>query len=103
MVGGLGWPWGDRAGFALVLAESRLKDESLKKHHYWVLDDFETFNPGDLLAKCAIFKKTFYVGQIYGDTTNKPMMDFLYKLNIATYLTKPPFIDDPNCLNSYIA
>lgn len=102
IVGGLGWPWGDRPGFAIVLAESRFKDRKLKKPHYYVLAEHETFNPTDLLMKCVIFQREYSVSQFYGDTGNEPMMEFLRKLNIGLYLTAPPFIDDPNALNAYV-
>jgi len=100
---GIGWPTGHRAGFSVVVGESLFKDRVVKKPHYYVLAEHESFNPTDLLQKCLIWQREFHVGQYYADTTNAPMMEFLRKLDIGLYLTDPPFVNDTNSLSAYIS
>jgi hypothetical protein len=102
IVSGLGFPVGDRAGFAVIIGE-----EWVKKHRhkpkFWVLAEHEDFNVSNLLRACVALGRKFFVSQYYADTGNRPMMEFVYKLKISLSLTNPPHINDPNALNSYIA
>jgi hypothetical protein len=102
IVGGVAWPFGDRAGFLVAIAET-LPPKPNHKPHFYVLGAHEDFNVSNLLNACIAFKSKFFIRQFYGDTNNEPFMDNYFKLKISFPLTSAPFIDDPNALNSYIA
>jgi hypothetical protein len=102
IVGGLGFSCGDKPGFAVIVGEERVKKYH-RKPNFWVLTEHEDFNVSNLLLACTALGRKFHVSQWYGDTGNRPMMEFVYKLKIPLSLTSAPFIDDPNALNSYIA
>jgi hypothetical protein len=100
-VGGLGWPWGDKAGFAVIIAEER--ENNSRKPNFFVLAEHEDFNVSNLLRACVAFRGKYFASQFYGDTTNEPMMQNYYRFKTSFPLTSPPFLDDVNSLNSYIA
>jgi hypothetical protein len=101
IVGGLGFPVGDRPGYLVVIAEQRTKEHG-KKPKFWVLDTYETFNMADLLNSAIVFGRKYFLHQTFSDMANAPLMSYVYKLRVPLALTNPPFIDETDALNGYI-
>lgn len=102
IAGGLGFPVGDRAGYVVVVAEDRPETQG-EKSQFWIMAEHESFSPNELFKACVALGRRFHVMTWYGDTDNLPMMRFLTRLKFSIAIVSPPYLDDPNALNSYIA
>lgn len=80
IIGGLGWP-GIKPAFAVVLGEDFDEDPSLKIRHLRVFSEIEEGNIERLFQKCLEARDRYQVEDFYGNTENKPMIDFLWAFN----------------------
>ena len=80
VIGGLGWP-GIKPAFAVVVGEDFNEDPSLKIRHLRVFSEIEEENIERLFQKCLEARERYQVEDFYGNTENKPMMDFLWAFN----------------------
>jgi hypothetical protein len=80
VIGGLGWP-GIKPGFAVVIGEDFEEDPSLKIRHLRVFSEIEEENFERLFQKCLEARDRYQVEDYYGNTENKPMMEFLRDFN----------------------
>jgi len=81
VMGGIAWPWEDKPGYAVILAEEYSPD----RHRDWRMIDMiweaEDDSLPDLLRKCRDAGKTNHVAYWWGDTTRASMMDMFNHLN----------------------
>jgi len=80
VIGGLGWP-GIKPAYAVVLGENFDEDPSLKIRHVRVFPEIEEANIERLFQKCLEVRDRYQVEDFYGNTENKPMMQFLWDFN----------------------
>ena len=80
VLGGLGWP-GIKPAFVVVAAEDLAEDPSLKVRHLRVLTEIEGPDLQTLFQKCLDLRDRYQVEDFYGNSENRPMMDFLYEFN----------------------
>jgi len=96
----MAWP-GKHSGYAVVVAEERDADKSLGEHKLWILAEYESPNPSDLVKRCREFKSLFCIDRIYGNSKNLPMMGFMRGSGFR--LSDAPFADSPNAGQYYLS
>ena len=112
IAGGLSWP-GTKPGFAVIIGEDKKHDLDVNAHHLRLLAEVEETNIERLLDWCAgheINAPEIY-WTWYGDTTNKPSMAWVYRLNNKhrsqgrkqyLALAPAPYIDSPKRFAFYV-
>lgn len=80
IIGGFGWP-GTKPGFVVVVAEDLIEEPSLKIRIARVLAEIEDQSVESLFQKCLDLRERYQVEDFYGNTENRPMMEFLYDFN----------------------
>ena len=72
ILGGLGWPYGERPGFVVVLGETFGQDHSLphSPRHFRLLDEHETGDLEELRRICSKFDEDFYLKSFLGNPEN---------------------------------
>jgi hypothetical protein len=112
IAGGLAWP-GTKPGFAVIIGEDRKHDLDVNAHHLRLLAEVEEANIERLLDWCAGHQinapEIYWIW--YGDTTNKPLMTWIHRLN-GKYrsqgrqqhlaLAPAPYIDSPKRFGFHI-
>lgn len=96
------WP-GSRPGTVVVLGEDLEMDAVLDEHPIWLLAEYENRNPSDIVVRCQELKGLMQVESFFGDNSNRPMMALMRSGKANFSLSKAPFIDDPNALETYLA
>ena len=91
--GGMAWP-NVQPGFIVIVGEELDADKSMDEHKCWILAEYESLNPSDLIRRCKEYGGIFKVERIYGDTKNHPMMEFIRNGKVDFYLADAPFMDD---------
>ena len=80
IVGGFGWP-AAKPGFVVVVAEDLIEEPFLKIRITSVLVEIEDQSLERLFQKCLDLRERYQVEDFYGNTENRPMMEFLYDYN----------------------
>ena len=100
--GGMAWP-NVQPGFIVIVGEELDADKSMDEHKCWILAEYESLNPSDLIRRCKEYEGIFKVERIYGDTKNRPMMEFIRNGMVDFYLADAPFMDDPTAVQYYLS
>ena len=66
IVGGLAWPYGEKPGYAVVVAEALKEDPQLKERPIWVIKEIEDPDILNLLRHCRDLQEPFMVQDWYG-------------------------------------
>ena len=77
ILGGMAWPDNTQPGFVVVAGESFERDKRLGGHKIRIIAEHEELNPSALIRRCSEYEALLKVGSTHGDTTNRPMMDFI--------------------------
>lgn len=110
VVGGISWPFGDKPGFIVVIAENYPKDVRLKLRHLKVLEEYESRETEKLVKRLYDLQNTFLVSMWYGETENLLMMHFIDRFNQrlpqkkkkkGVFIAEAPFADDNHNLRLY--
>ena len=91
--GGMAWP-DIQTGFIVIVGEELDADKFMDEHKCWILAEYESPNPSDLIRRCREYKGRFEVDRIFGDTKNRPMMEYIRNGKVDFYLSDAPFMDD---------
>jgi hypothetical protein len=91
---GLGWPTSKREGCIVVIGEA--------KNGFYIMDEYETFDVRRLVTKCTILRKQYSIDQIYLDTENRPLVDYIYQIAPGLPTMGPPYLGDADELNGYL-
>jgi len=81
IVGGLAWNYGEKPGYAVVVAEALKEDPQLKDRPIWVIKEIEEPDILNLLGYCRDMQEAFKVQNWYGNTADKAMMANFYHLS----------------------
>jgi hypothetical protein len=108
VVGGLAWPYGEKPGYAVVVAEALKEDPQLKDRPLRVIKEIEESDILNLLGYCQDLQKALKVQNWYGNTGDKAMMANVYHINRASAernrfaFKTAPYANEPNGLAFYM-
>ena len=100
--GGMAWP-DSQPGFIVIVGEEFDVDNSLDEHKCSILAEYQSPNPSDLIRRCKEYEGIFKVDRIFGNTQNRPMMEFIRNGKVEFYLADAPLMDDSTAAQCYLS
>ena len=73
----------------------------MNEHKCWILAEYESLNPSDLIRRCKEYEGLLKANGIYGDTHNRAMMAFLHNGKTDLYLADAPLSDESTAVKYY--
>jgi hypothetical protein len=90
IVGGIGWPAGDKPGYAVIIGEKRYPAVSTWVRHVYLLAEVvDELDATELFRKCSGLAVEYKARAVYG-RRDEPMMQFLHVLNREAYRKQKP-------------
>ena len=101
IVGGLAWPFGEKPGFLVVIAEDFKEDSALNARPLRVLAEREALDLEEMARRYQELLEAFKAAPWIGDPKNTPLMHYFRARVPGFSLSYAPHYDDPHNLQGY--
>jgi len=108
VIGGIGWPSGEKPGFVCIVGENEHERKRLKQRDYYVVTEHSDHDVEKLVNRCYDFQNKYLVETWYANADNVLMIYFVDRFNEklskkkkGIYVVHAPFGDDNHNLRLY--
>jgi hypothetical protein len=101
IVGGLAWPFGERPGYLIVVAEDFWEDRTLGARPLNIIAERESPDMDDIVRHYRELSGLLSVGPWVSDPENRGMLRYCQQKNPQFSLYPAPYFDDPRNLEYY--
>ena len=96
---GMAWPI-NGPGYIVVIGEELDTDKALDANKLHIIDEYEHPGNDQLVNRCAQFIGKYHGAGVYGDTSNRPMMESTIHIR-NLYVKQAPFCDQSSTRYQY--